>query len=202
MKKRYTVNFARHLSNCEFNYRRMCLLMPGWCHYPENNLGDEKITNESIENLNSSNQSTDKEPLEWHYLTGNDGRWQNAVMLQVVEIAKYTTTVHISVDSELQKQLGWFKTKKGSATGAIKKAATLKQLDAAYNLDVRLYHDAHLAEVISFANQRRFLPRNEYPNRNMHQQDEKAQLNSFLGEILDNCLHQGRVKHGIEFSAL
>ena len=181
MKKRYSVNFARHLADCEFNYRRMCLLMPGWGHYP-------------------ATDSAKNERSEWRYLTG----WQNQMVLQVTEAAKYTTTVHISVDSQLQKQLGWFKTRKGVNAAAVRKASLNNSLnnkqDAVYTLDVRLYHDANLAEVITFANQRRFLPRNEYPNHKMHQQDEKSQLNLFLGEILDNCLQQGRVEHAFEFS--
>lgn len=61
------------------------------------------------------------------------------------------------------------------------------------NMTVRLYHDANMAEVISFQKQGRIPPRNEYPNRRMHHRDEKAQLNRFLGEWIEHCLHHGRV---------
>ena len=173
MKKRYTVNFARHLADCEFNYRKLCLLMPGW---RENGLSD-----------------TDNR--EWRYLTGG----QNVMLVQVIESAKFTTTVHISVDSPLQKQLRWFKPKTGLPSNKIRKLPLTTRQDAAFTLDVRLYHDADLAEVITFANQRRFLPRHEYPNNKMYQQDEKSQLNLFLGEILDNCLESGRVEQAFAF---
>jgi uncharacterized protein YqiB (DUF1249 family) len=58
-------------------------------------------------------------------------------------------------------------------------------------LTVRLYHDARLAEVTGFANRRRVLPRYDYPNPAMHQPDEKAQWNRFLGEWLSHCLQHG-----------
>ena len=58
-------------------------------------------------------------------------------------------------------------------------------------LTVRLYHDAQLAEVIGFANRRRVLPLYDYPNPAMHQPDEKAQWNRFLGEWLSHCLQHG-----------
>ncbi len=58
-------------------------------------------------------------------------------------------------------------------------------------LTVRLYHDAQLAEVTGFANRRRVLPLYDYPNPAMHQPDEKAQWNRFLGEWLSHCLQHG-----------
>ncbi|HTN31045.1 MAG TPA: DUF1249 domain-containing protein [Pseudomonas sp.] len=54
-------------------------------------------------------------------------------------------------------------------------------------LDVRVYHDARMAEVVGAAGSRRFLGRYPYPNAAMHQPDEKAQLNLFLGEWLSHC---------------
>ena len=58
-------------------------------------------------------------------------------------------------------------------------------------LTARLYHDAQLAEVTGFANRRRVLPLYDYPNPAMHQPDEKAQWNRFLGEWLSHCLQHG-----------
>lgn len=58
-------------------------------------------------------------------------------------------------------------------------------------LNVRVYHDAQLAEVVSFAQLRRVLPHYDYPNPAMHQPDEKAQWNRFLGEWLSHCLQHG-----------
>ncbi|HSG88988.1 MAG TPA: DUF1249 domain-containing protein [Pseudomonadales bacterium] len=59
-------------------------------------------------------------------------------------------------------------------------------------LTVRLYHDAQTAEVTAYQGQDRFHGRYEYPNVEMRQPDEKAQLNRFLGEYLALCLSHGR----------
>jgi len=57
-------------------------------------------------------------------------------------------------------------------------------------VEVRLYHDAHLAEVV---NKRggAMQPVNSYPNPDMKQKDEKQGLNKFLGEWLSFCLKYG-----------
>jgi uncharacterized protein YqiB (DUF1249 family) len=58
-------------------------------------------------------------------------------------------------------------------------------------INVRLYHDAQLAEVVD-AEQKSVLPgRFSYPNRRMYQVDEKAQCNRFLGEWLAYCRQHG-----------
>jgi uncharacterized protein YqiB (DUF1249 family) len=58
---------------------------------------------------------------------------------------------------------------------------------------IRLYHDARMAEVISSQDVRQVKPRYDYPNVQMHQQDEKQQINQFLNEWLHLCLHMGQV---------
>ncbi|WP_226504267.1 MULTISPECIES: DUF1249 domain-containing protein [Pseudomonas] len=59
------------------------------------------------------------------------------------------------------------------------------------SLEVQVYHDARMAEVISAEHARRFRSIYPYPNAHMHQPDEKAQLNLFLGEWLSHCLACG-----------
>jgi uncharacterized protein YqiB (DUF1249 family) len=56
---------------------------------------------------------------------------------------------------------------------------------------VRIYHDARMAEVTAFQNKRRFQGVYDYPNDDMHHRDEKAQLNSFLGQWLNYCFEHG-----------
>ncbi len=61
---------------------------------------------------------------------------------------------------------------------------------AAPAMVVRLYHDAAMAEVVCL--QRKQLSgAYPYPNRQMHQPDEKNQLNQHLGEWLSECLQHG-----------
>lgn len=61
-------------------------------------------------------------------------------------------------------------------------------------MSIRLYHDARMAEVISSQGVFQVKPRYDYPNKNMHQQDEKQQINQFLNEWLHLCLEHGQVK--------
>ena len=61
-------------------------------------------------------------------------------------------------------------------------------------MGIRLYHDARMAEVISSQDITQVQPRYDYPNKNMHQQDEKQQINQFLNEWLHLCLEHGQVK--------
>jgi len=58
-------------------------------------------------------------------------------------------------------------------------------------LEVRVYHDARMAEVVRAQSARRLRSIYPYPNEAMHQPDEKTQLNLFLGEWLSHCLACG-----------
>ena len=60
-------------------------------------------------------------------------------------------------------------------------------------MQLRLYHDARMVEVISSQNISRVKPRYDYPNTDMHQPDEKEQTLIFLKEWLQLCLKQGLV---------
>ncbi len=58
-------------------------------------------------------------------------------------------------------------------------------------IKIRAYHDTRTAEVIEFQGQRRFKSVYDYPNPQMRQPDEKAQVNRFLSEFLNACLRHG-----------
>lgn len=66
-------------------------------------------------------------------------------------------------------------------------------------MQVRLYHDANMAEVLSYQNEKRFAGRYQYPNPNMRMPDEKLQLNRFLADWLDHCLQYGHINTLFEF---
>ena len=59
------------------------------------------------------------------------------------------------------------------------------------SLTVRLYHDARVAEVCSSQQIFRFKARYDYPNKKLHQRDEKHQINQFLADWLRYCLAHG-----------
>jgi len=88
------------------------------------------------------------------------------LVLDVVLACPYTTTLHLRQELSLP----WLPVPQ---------------------LEVQVYHDARMAEVISAEHARRLRSIYPYPNEAMHQPDEKAQLNLFLGEWLSHCLACG-----------
>ena len=95
------------------------------------------------------------------------------VILRIVERHKYTTVIELS-------QLNGRAPESGDAGGMPET-----------RLEVRVYHDAKSAEVITFQDQRRFRAVYGYPNRQMRHPDEKVQVNRFLGEFLQMCIEHG-----------
>lgn len=63
---------------------------------------------------------------------------------------------------------------------------------------VRIYHDARMAEVVACHGHRRIQPRYDYPNKDMYQRDEKFQVNRFFGEWLGLCQATGRQVEGTD----
>ena len=59
------------------------------------------------------------------------------------------------------------------------------------NLDLRLYHDVRMSEVVNSACSSRFEARYNYPNPNMLQRDEKYQQNRFAADLMEFCLTNG-----------
>lgn len=52
-------------------------------------------------------------------------------------------------------------------------------------LEFRLYHDAQMAEVVAFQNQKKIRQSYPYPNPNLHHKDEKMQGNQLLKDWLN-----------------
>ena len=59
------------------------------------------------------------------------------------------------------------------------------------SMEVRIYFDAKMAEVIKYQGLSNIKPNYPYPNKKMMQRNEKQQANEFLGEWLTFCLSQG-----------
>ena len=108
------------------------------------------------------------EEEEWLFGVEANSEQLRQVSICVVERSKYTTTVAVAQESLL-------------ADWVPKPTIT-----------VRLYHDAQMAEVLSFERNNYLQGSYEYPNARMFQRDEKAQQNAFLGEWLEFCLRSGR----------
>ena len=87
------------------------------------------------------------------------------VEIRILEVTKYTTTFSFAINY-------------------IGNQTWLPQI----HITVRCYHDARVAEVVKFQHHKHFDSRYSYPNPNMHQKNEKQQINRFLGEWLNYCL--------------
>ncbi|MDO6563259.1 DUF1249 domain-containing protein [Amphritea sp. 1_MG-2023] len=112
-------------------------------------------------------EQRDERGFEIHY-----HQQQSIVRLQVEERFTYTTTVRVSQSFDQH----WLE---------------------APSLIVRLYHDARAAEVICRKSRHQFRGVYHYPNDQMHQKDEKAQLNQYLGEWLSHCLSHGQATESV-----
>lgn len=144
-KRRYVPDLPRHLSQCEWNYRRLLQLLP------ELHSNDQRIF-----------------MVSW-------GEQVSRIELRITERSKYTTTLSATHDAVIQHALG-----------------ENSPWSSGCAMVIRLYHDASMAEVLS-SQQRHFAACYDYPNPAMHQRDEKAQLNRFLGDWLSHCLLFGQV---------
>ena len=89
------------------------------------------------------------------------------VQLEVAERCRYTTIFRVLQQGSSSQWLGGLK------------------------IEVRVYHDARMAEVGMFQSHRRVRGRYQYPNEHMYQQDEKCQQNQFLADWLEHCLRNG-----------
>ena len=171
-KQRFVSNRTRHtpdlpgfIVRCEANYRLLIKLMP-----------DIQVEDDLAFGL---------APLQQTF---------GYIDIAITERCKYTTTVSITQTNVVQSELVVEEGNGGTtnAENSSEESRSTSWLQAP-TMSVRLYHDARMAEVLSYQKQGRFKPSYEYPNQKMFQRDEKAQLNQFLGEWLNYCLRVGQV---------
>ncbi len=86
--------------------------------------------------------------------------------IKIIECSRYTSTLEMSQKNQISYEF-------------------LRPV-----VQVRLYHDAKMAEVISAQNIGSLKPSYQYPNTKMYQKNEKEMVNLFLAEWLQFCLTQ------------
>lgn len=92
--------------------------------------------------------------------------------IRLQELCKFTSTVRIEFFSDnvaADRIISWLRPQ----------------------FEVRLYHDARLAEVVACQQVRQFQAVYDYPNTDMLQPDEKRQINLLLRDWLSLCRSQG-----------
>lgn len=70
-----------------------------------------------------------------------------------------------------------------------------------HEMQVRMYHDARMAEVVGYQKVRVTEGRFPYPNPAMLQPDEKTQLNRFLADWLEHCLQFGHIDREVRLQS-
>lgn len=102
-------------------------------------------------------------------IPGRDAAHEMCFTLSVTEGFKYTSTVMVR-QRRPDTRLPWY----------------LRP-----EMQVRLYHDANAAEVISYQNHRYFHRASLFPADCLYQPGEKTLLNQFLADWLALCLSRG-----------
>tara|TARA_B100000676_G_C17993675_1_gene796450 strand:- start:1004 stop:1450 length:447 start_codon:yes stop_codon:yes gene_type:complete len=100
----------------------------------------------------------------------------SVVTIRILERCPYTTMLKVQVESDENKP--WIRWP---------------------TIEIRMYHDVRTAEVTQFERVRNIRYRYEVPNDGMHQPDEKAQINRFLGELLTFCISHGHSLERVAF---
>lgn len=96
----------------------------------------------------------------YQFGSGQDLRY----VIRIADASRYTTTLEVNqLNDSLPK---WLKP----------------------SMQVRMYHDARMAEVLSSQNVSAIEPSYHYPNQKMHQKNEKEMVNQFLAEWLVFCI--------------
>lgn len=105
---------------------------------------------------------------QWQYET-RVGEASLTLAIEITERAPYTTML------------------------SVQQCSGISDWCSAPQMQVRLYHDVRMAEVIAWREHRRLQARYDYPNSAMYQQDEKAQLNSYLADCLMQVIEHGHL---------
>lgn len=88
---------------------------------------------------------------------------------------------------------------KYTLTIKVEQVSCLNEFLTPPHMEVRLYQDVRMAEVISYDNSHRFKGVYHYPNAQMRMPDEKQQINLFLSEWLEHCLLHGEADITLNF---
>lgn len=166
--RRYRFDIKRLSADCEANYARLCSLLPG--------LG--QIAAERGWPAGSQRA-----------LSVGSGAVAN---IDVLEQCPFTTVLQLRFSllgngDTVHAQSG------GCEEGAAARVLSDVAAASTLHMQVRLYHDVRMAEVITVSGRRSALASYDYPNAAMFQPDEKAQQNRFLAEWLGRILRDGQV---------
>jgi len=179
--RRYRIDLSTQMANCDANFIRLLKLMPALESFRIRCLqgpGYGLAANRSDDAvLRFPNKETSRSEYAREFLIASpvDNGHEAHVCISVVEVFPYTSTLAVT---QMNRVSDWI-----DPPGIL----------------VRMYHDASTAEAVAYQGHRAFLARYALPNPTMYHQDEKRQINEFLGEWLSLCLQAGRSLSAPEF---
>ncbi|MFN3162618.1 MAG: DUF1249 domain-containing protein [Pseudohongiellaceae bacterium] len=175
-KSSYNIDLIKQMAECDANYIRLLKLVPELSVYRDGSFADFDSDNSAEYSAQKADAIPDDEPetrlqgLTTRFSIADLEEHQGKVSVEItiVEAFKYTCTLEIVQRPEFRQ---WMTNP---------------------SMQVRVYHDASTAEVVSYQGHRNLKPRYSQPNPDMYHPDEKMQVNQFLGEWLTHCLNVGR----------
>lgn len=175
---RYRIDLVRQMADCDANFIRLLKLMPELESFRDACLRSrqEAICSDSKEAALAHCSSCEDAPLPI-----DDGDLQYAREF----------VIHSPVGDEVRVRVSVLEVFPYTSTLAINQVTRVSQWIDPPGILVRVYHDAATAEAVSYQGHKAFLAKYAIPNPTMYHQDEKRQINEFLGEWLSLCLQAG-----------
>ena len=129
----------------------------------------------------------------WQFNIEESHLRSHIIEIEIVERCPYTTFVKIThiIKNKISEAGAANAQKNKPDFEPYNETGSPQQLITEPEMSVRLYHDAKMAEVLSYQSTPIVQPSYTYPNKKMHQKNEKAQWNKFLGEWLSHCIKSG-----------
>tara|TARA_R100001377_G_C3171507_1_gene103235 strand:- start:33 stop:608 length:576 start_codon:yes stop_codon:yes gene_type:complete len=175
---RYSIDLMRQMADCDANFIRLLKLMPELESFRDAYLRDSReLSGAGIE-----------EPALQRFPKN-----ENAP-LQIGKCgSQYARDFVISsfVGEEVRVRISVIEVFPYTSTLAINQLTRVSQWIDPPGILVRVYHDATTAEAVAYQGHKAFLAKYAIPNPTMYHQDEKRQINEFLGEWLSLCLQAG-----------
>lgn len=181
MKHRpYRIDLSRQMADCDANFIRLLKLMPA-------------LESFRIKYLQSSHEAGASRREE-----AVPASWGMGTLPERCE-REFVITSPCEPQSEAHVRISVLEVFAYTSTLAVTQVNRVSDWVEPPSILVRMYHDAATAEAVAYQGHRAFLARYALPNPAMYHQDEKRQINEFLGEWLRLCLQAGRSVNTPEF---
>lgn len=174
----YRIDLVRQMADCDANFIRLLKLMPELESFREACFSAEQ----------EFACGASEEPALQRF-----SQCENAPLKISKCGSQYTRDFVISspAGDEVQVRISVLEVFPYTSTLAINQLTRVSQWIDPPGILVRVYHDATTAEAVAYQGHKAFLAKYAIPNPTMYHQDEKRQINEFLGEWLSLCLQAG-----------